>query len=307
MKRCLNPFRPPDQPGVFFGCGHCLPCKIKRRSLWSVRMLHELTTCRDTCFITLTYDERHLVRSASLITHAGTLMKHHLQSFFKRLRRRLVRDGLDGQLRYYACGEYGDGDGVLGVTQRPHYHAILFGVSQAYLKERINEIWHHGSRNDVSLVTEARIRYVAGYIDKKYFGDLGNRAYRDVEPPFQLFSKSLGLEFISRNYEQILYDGLLKVGKVGYSLPQSYKRRLSQHFPEAVEGLEIRRYENAKMYGLEWLLENFPQFGGRSYEELGSDERKVVADWIEADNSVYYADLIAGIKHKKSLNGENKI
>lgn len=210
-----------------------------------------------------------------------------------------MKDGLDGRLRYYACGEYGD------VTLRPHYHAILFGVSSGYLRPRVNEIWHQGVRNDVSIVTDSRIRYVAGYIDKKYFGDLGSRAYRDVEPPFQLYSKSLGIDFATRNYEQILYDGMLKIGKGAYPVPKVYLDHIAKGFPEAVDGVNIRRYESAKMYGLEWLLDNFPQFGGKSYEQLDDNERVQVADWVEKDNSAYYRDLVAGLKHKgESLKGD---
>lgn len=301
MTRCLNPYNPPDQPGVYFGCGHCLPCKIKRRSVWSIRMLHEMSTSRDTCFVTLTYDDRHLVRSPSLITHAGTLMKHHLQAFFKRLRRRMLRDGLDCRVKYYACGEYGD------VTQRPHYHAIVFGISVPYLRSVLPDIWHHGSRNDVSVVTDQRIRYVAGYIDKKWFGEKGFRAYRDVEPPFQLFSKSLGIDFATRNYEQILYDGMLMIGKSGYRVPKVYLDTIEKRFPEMVDGVRIRLFEQAAMYGLEWLLENFPQFGGRSYDQLDAGERQMVADWVDRDNAAYYTDLVSGIKHKNLVNGEDKI
>lgn len=171
----------------------------------------------------------------------------------------------------------------------------------------MNELWHHGTRNDVSVVTDARVRYVAGYIDKKYFGDLGSRAYRDVEPPFQLYSKSLGIDFATRNYEQILYDGMLKIGKGSYPVPKVYLDHIGKQFPAEVDGVKIKLYESAVMYGLEWLLENFPQFGGKSYEQLDDDERVLVSDWVEKDNSAYYRDLIAGIKQKGEARKGDKV
>jgi hypothetical protein len=293
MKRCLNPYAPAEQVGVFFGCGKCLPCKLQRRAEWSLRMLHEYTMSEHTCFITLTYDDRHLMRSASLITHAGTLSKHHFQTFMKRLRRRMTRDGLPGKVRFYACGEYGD------LTLRPHYHAILFGVSVQYLKPRINEIWHHGTRNDVSVVTEGRIQYVAGYIDKKLFGEKGERAYRDVEPPFQLCSLGLGVSFALANQDQMLYDAALAVGKAQKKIPRLYLEHIAKYRPDEVEGVRDRIYENARMFSLEKLLEEFPHFGGRSYEQLNAEEREEVARWLRTRNVVYFEDLVSRNKQKQ--------
>ena len=260
-------------------------------------MLHELTSSKASCFVTLTYDDQHLMRSSSLITHAGTLSRHHLQTFIKRLRRLIAKEAGTStekkKIKYYACGEYGD------ETLRPHYHKILFGVDTSWLRPRINDLWHHGTRNDVSVVTEARVRYVAGYIDKKLFGEKSERAYRDVEPPFQLFSQSLGLDFAIQNYQQILYDGLLSVGKIGYKIPAGYMKHIGDRFPAEVEGLKDRLLNNAKMYGLDWLLEKFPQFGGLSYEQLDESQRHEVNAWLRQDKQKYYADLIAGIKLKK--------
>lgn len=64
--------------------------------------------------LTLTYDTGHLPQN-------GSLVKKDLTDFWKRLRYRLRRDKKVTDLKYFACGEYGDNYG------RPHYHAILFG------------------------------------------------------------------------------------------------------------------------------------------------------------------------------------
>ena len=62
------------------------------------------------CFVTLTYDEKHLPKD-------GSLCLEHVQLFLKRL-----RFGSAFPLRYFLCGEYGE------KTSRPHYHICLFGT-----------------------------------------------------------------------------------------------------------------------------------------------------------------------------------
>ena len=77
-----------------------------------MRMLHELSDYEDAVFVTLTYDEDHIPSNHSL-------KKSDLQKWFKRVRKEIEPK----KIRYFACGEYGD------KTQRPHYHAIIFGLS----------------------------------------------------------------------------------------------------------------------------------------------------------------------------------
>lgn len=107
LTKGLDPIKYPD--GLTVPCGKCLGCKIKKRSEWSMRCIHELTQHEKACFLTLTYDDRHL--PTDFRVH-----KEHLQKYFKRLRKNDKRP-----FKYFACGEYGDMFG------RPHYHAILFG------------------------------------------------------------------------------------------------------------------------------------------------------------------------------------
>lgn len=302
MTRCLHPvFR---DRGDIISCGKCIPCKIKRRAIWSVRMMDELTTSSGASFVTLTYDDRHILRSPSLITHAGTLSKHHLQVFFKRLRRRRGKDGLKEPIKYYACGEYGD------TTNRPHYHAIIFNCDSAYLnryprdddpRKLLDILWHHGVRNEASTVTEGRIQYVAGYIEKKLFGELGERAYRDVEPPFQISSNGIGKEFALRNYEQILYDAVIKIRDKSVPVPAKYFDWISQVYPNEVEGVKDRKRMAAKLAGIDFLLENFPEYGGRSYEQLDDHEKRSFGYWLAKRSKDYFEDLKARIGRKKEF------
>ena len=98
------------EPDHWLPCGKCLDCKLDYGRQWAIRCLHEKKMHERSCFITLTYDNNNL-------PNPPTVAKEELQKFFKRLRKKLVKE----KIRYFACGEYGS------QNFRPHYHAIIFG------------------------------------------------------------------------------------------------------------------------------------------------------------------------------------
>lgn len=92
-------------------CGQCINCRITRQMAWTARcLIEEAYSPRSSSFITLTYSPENMPED-------GKLSVRHLQLFFKRLRKALPHS-----IRYFACGEYG------GKTNRPHYHALVFGL-----------------------------------------------------------------------------------------------------------------------------------------------------------------------------------
>lgn len=93
-----------------YGCGQCLPCRFNKRRLWTNRLLLELRSHGDAAFVTLTYSDDFLPKNKSLDPK-------QLKLWMKRLNKLA-----GGGLRYYNVGEYGD------QTQRPHYHALIFGL-----------------------------------------------------------------------------------------------------------------------------------------------------------------------------------
>jgi len=145
-------------------------------------------------FTTLTYDNEHL---------PPTLQKRDLSLWLKRLRAALApterykrkhhyAKQAARPIRFFASGEYGE------QTQRPHYHAIVFGGRRedAPLIEKTWGLGH--TRTDQ--VTPARIAYVAGYTSKKigwkqdsgvYRDDRGRKQYR--EAPFIQMSRRPGI------------------------------------------------------------------------------------------------------------------
>ena len=142
---CKNPFMQGDLP---FGCGQCLPCRINRKRLWTNRIVLESLNHEKNCFITLTYDEQHHPKD-------GSLDISHYQKFLKRLRRAIT----PRKVRYFFVGEYGE------QTQRPHYHAALFGVGEED-SELIDHCWGRGFTM-IGDLNKDSAQYITGYVTKK--------------------------------------------------------------------------------------------------------------------------------------------
>lgn len=188
-------------------CGKCLLCRINKSREWSFRLMLHAESCNFECsFITLTYDDDHLPKDLQI-------HRKELQDFFKRF-----RYSLDGKrIKYFACGEYG------GVSGRPHYHAIIFGLDPFYFQGISTEIptkcrsgymikipqWDKGLVHVAPVCVES-IYYVARYLLKKVGTNLYNsdtarcqfsrgcKHYAcdlryPINPPFQLSSQKLGL------------------------------------------------------------------------------------------------------------------
>lgn len=161
-------------------CGKCIDCRKKRAAAWTFRLMQQDKASVSSHFVTLTYDDENLTYADD----GPTLVKYDLQRFFKRLRKRQSR-----KLKYYACGEYG------GVTQRPHYHAIIFDSTE----DNIEAAWHdpetkkpigHVRFDPVNVCT---IRYVCNYLQKSVDLDFGQR-----HPEFAVMSKGLGLNYLTQ-------------------------------------------------------------------------------------------------------------
>lgn len=264
-------------------CGRCLACRIRRRSIWAIRMLHEITTAHRACFITLTYSDEHLPRRGS--DSRGILVKSDLQKFFKRLRK------AGYEFKYYACGEYGD------IGSRPHYHAILFGVELQ--REALEEAWTMGIC-DSGTATERSVKYVAGYVAKK----LGLSEYlNDNRPaPFQVCSQGIGLEWAKENMiEAMLQGGLVLKGKK-LPIPRAYKDWYEEIFPDAVAGFSARQQWESDLALSDLILELLPDAGGLSWSELSDEVRENVMIQLHKRGSMIDANLraAANMKEKES-------
>lgn len=141
-------------------CGQCILCRLEHARQWAVRITHEAQTHEQSSFITLTYDDEHLPQYSSL--HYADL-----RNFWKRLRYYC------GTLRYFAVGEYGD------TTNRPHYHACLFGhaftenrqilrttPTMLWTNPQLTQAWGLGHVS-VGALTFQTAQYTASYVTKK--------------------------------------------------------------------------------------------------------------------------------------------
>jgi hypothetical protein len=152
-------------------CGSCTGCRLENSRQWAMRCVHEASLHEDNVFITLTYNPEN-------IPPDGGLRKKHYQDFMKRLRKAIYPK----KVRFYHCGEYGD------KSNRPHYHAILFGHnfndwiyitdsdsgSPIYTSPTLESIWNKGFVS-IGEVNFNSAGYVARYCMKKINGKLADQ------------------------------------------------------------------------------------------------------------------------------------
>lgn len=163
-----------------YACGRCVHCRINRRRVWTARILLETREHACSVFVTLTYDEEHLPMSERLVP---TLRPDDFQRWLKRLRRSHSQP-----LRYFGVGEYGT------KTERPHYHAILFGVDPYTISDDVLNTWKMGTVN-VKLFHQRHAAYVSGYTVKKFNKSAALEEGDGREPEFARMSRRPGVGF----------------------------------------------------------------------------------------------------------------
>lgn len=208
--QCTSPFLLKLEDGniIEVPCGNCLSCKISRTREWTIRMMNELKYHEYSVFITLTFNEEN---------KKDQIEKRDLQLFFKRVRKNIGKR----KIKYYACGEYGE------KNKRPHYHAIIFGMSgYGEDKKVLKEAWPYGFIYTGS-VTYDSCRYVAKYIQKKYNNEKSSQEYGERNPPFQLQSQGLGKLFALDNADRLKEDLSLSFNGIKHGLPRYYKKKLN--------------------------------------------------------------------------------
>lgn len=173
-------------------CGNCYACLSNKRADWSFRLSQEHLSSHNAYFITLTYDEDHLVLNHQ---YQPTLVKRDVQLFLKRLRKKVDTGKYNvtpmekqwlktSKIRYYVTGEYGE------KTNRPHYHMLLFNVPRQVV-EQLPQVWGLGNIQ-IGDVTPASIHYVAKYVINRY-----DQSWQ-VVPPFAMMSQGIGKQYVKR-------------------------------------------------------------------------------------------------------------
>jgi hypothetical protein len=178
----------PFAKGFNLPCGQCIGCKLSYARQWAIRCLHEAQMHESNCFITLTFNDEHLVKR----NNPFSLDKSEFQRFMKRLRKTVKN-----KIRFFHCGEYGEKNG------RPHYHALIFGHdfpdkkkfkskkgTTLYTSEKLAELWPYGF-STVGDITFHSASYTARYITKKITGELADKHYEIINPDTGEVSKKL--------------------------------------------------------------------------------------------------------------------
>lgn len=208
-------------------------------------------------FITLTYKDEHLVYGGQSY---GILYPRHLELFWKRLRKHLRKP-----IRYFACGEYGD------TTNRPHYHACLFGHDfedktlysskngiNLYSSHTLDYLWGLGDCRigDVNYETAA---YVARYIMKKKLGQAGEQYKAEgVEPEFVRMSRrpGIGSTWLDKFQDDVYpHDYAVIRNGIKVKPPKFYNLKYFKSHPLDEEDIKERR----KLESYERWRNNTPQ------------------------------------------------
>lgn len=236
-------------------CGRCIGCRIERSRMWALRCVHEASLHADNSFVTLTFNDKHLVSNPT-----QTLFKKDFQLFMKRLRKHYVPK----QIRYFHCGEYGE---KLG---RPHHHACLFGIEFAdkylwtirngvklYRSETLEKLWPFGYCT-IGDVTWESAAYVARYVTKKITGDKARAHYCRVDqetgemspivPEYITMSRRPGLAAEwAKNYSSDVYpkDFVTHLGKK-FRPPRYYDQIYDKINPDNFIDIKKKRLTNAE-------------------------------------------------------------
>lgn len=264
--KCVNPRKLPNGAStciedayIQVSCGKCYACLSNRRRSWLFRLMHENLNSVITLFVTLTYDELNVLRSAAEPS-VLYLNKSDLQNFIKRLRN--YED-----FRFYAIGEYGSNTG------RPHMHlCIFFKTAPAInpldeLTFLINKLWNKGFVS-VSRATYRRLNYVLHYHVRPK--EINGRK------TFQLFSKSLGIQFLDENMISYLVNSKKSLIKDfngnSYVVPRYYRKKLIE------QGYDVDS-PKPKIYSSDWSKEAIEKaFGKKLYQIKDVDIAQYLID-----------------------------
>lgn len=226
---------------------------MKRASDWEIRITHEAQLHTANCFVTLTYARNELPQH-------GSLSHREYQLFMKRLRKAHATG-----VRFYMCGEYGP------ETQRPHYHACLFGIDfpdkqptkkshsghQMYESKTLDQLWKHGKATIQDLVPETA-SYCARYIMTKPLGESAKHAHEHLDtetgeiikkrPEYAAMSlkPGIGAQWLNLYRNDVYKHDYVIARNIKRRPPKFYDRKQEQHNPAQFEQLQHQRELNAR-------------------------------------------------------------
>lgn len=243
-------------------CGRCVGCLLERAKSWALRCVHESQMHEHNSFITLTYHPDHLPLNNSL-------EKKDFQKFI-----RALRQGTKKKIRYFMCGEYGEPTEKNNYIARPHFHALLFGLSfpdqylwrvqngnRIYRSPTLEKYWTKG-HSEIGTISYASAGYVARYCLKKQHGETGKREYaitdfetgelldEQREHPYIAMSLKPGIgETWFHKFKSDLFPHDYAITPDGRKtpVPTYYRKLLAREDPDLAETLKRARVDKSKL------------------------------------------------------------
>ena len=214
-------------------CGTCFCCRLDMQKTAMDRMFCAWQSHDVSAFVTFTYDDNHLVYKDGFLQ--PTLSKEDVHKYLDNLRHKLNNCDFE----FYLCGEYGD------KFNRPHYHAIFFGLDYELHKSLFEQTWKKGSVK-VLPVNPASFRYVSKYIVKPYSREWNDKNYYDLGliPPFRKMSRGLGLRVYLTHLDELREKGFFYLKGKRISVNRYYFNKLVSYSERQIFVREQSLYEN---------------------------------------------------------------
>lgn len=221
-------------------CNNCTECRIQYAQSWAVRVMNEKQLHQHSTYITLTYEN---------LPDNQSLNHRHYQLFMKRLRKQH-----GAGIKFFMCGEYGDN------TDRPHYHAILFGLDfndrkrwkknkqgdDLYISQKLDNLWQLGHCS-LGAVTYQSAAYVSRYVTKKITGKDAAAKYGIRQAPYcrpstgSRSGKGIGYNWWQKYRDEAIRNrGIVMDGKLR-PIPRYYLKLLETEDPQLAAKLRNER------------------------------------------------------------------
>lgn len=180
-------------------CWRCIQCRKDRITTYSDRCEYEFIKRGCGAFVTFTYDDYHILPHLRTDPVTGkpiaTLSRLEAKRFMYRLNKLVKKQEnvpfCQHDFKYVISGEYGDHGQIF---DRPHYHALFFGLDFAFCKKLFARAWQGRGMIKVLPIRNGAPQYVLDYISTLEYGEQRKIKYnnRGLEPPFQTHSTGLG-------------------------------------------------------------------------------------------------------------------
>ncbi|QCS36497.1 replication initiator protein [Capybara microvirus Cap3_SP_433] len=269
-------------------CGKCQGCRFKQSKEWAVRIEKEAKQYKHNYFVTLTYNDENLPIKEGYPESKGTLKKEHTIQFMKSIRQSIKRHYNHDGIKFYLCGEYGS------KGERPHYHIIMMNMPELeknklvgqntktkdpyFTNDLFDSAWSKGFVI-IGKVNWNTISYVAGYCQKKLFGEVGKKIYemKGQEPIYATMSRNpgIGRNYYEENKETIYrYDEVITSKGKSVKPPSYFDRLMDIGEEDSIILKELKEKRREKSNNA--LKQKYAQTTLTIKEQLALEERTAV-------------------------------